>query len=47
MVTSVSGRPPAESGKSTRRLSLHIPLRIGSLPVRIAARLGVQTLAAA
>jgi hypothetical protein len=46
MVISLWGRPPLESGKSTRRLSLHIPERIGSLPVSNPARLGVQTGAA-
>ena len=40
---SYSGRPPPESGKSTLRLSLAMPLRIGSLPVKSAARLGVHT----
>jgi len=43
MVISDDRSPPAEFGNRTRRLSLHMPLRIGRRPVINAARLGVQT----
>jgi hypothetical protein len=49
MVISEAGRPPAESGNSTRRdvgLSLVMPLRTGSRAVSKPARLGVHTEAA-
>jgi hypothetical protein len=46
MVISRAGKPPPELGNNTRRLSLHIPLRMGYRPVSSAARLGVQTEAA-
>ncbi len=46
-VISPGGKPPAESGKSTPRLSLIMPERMGRRPVSSPARLGVQTLEAA
>ena len=44
MVISSAGIPPFELGKRTRRLSLHMPLRMGKRPVNNAARDGEQTL---